>query len=112
MDYLGLFLVWYFILNFGAFLLAPKTSKIYKYSLKVCLGYDQLVNTFIDGDPDETISSRAYKGRLRGSKGWTLLANFLDWLDPNHTEEAVEWDEGTGKPADPLIGLRSDNKEE
>lgn len=109
MDYI---LLGYFIINFILFLLAPKTSKIYKYSKHVCLGYDQLLNTFLGGYPDETISSRAYKGRLRGSRGWTILANILDWIDPGHTEEAVEWDEGTGKPKDPLYDIHLKDKED
>lgn len=112
LEALGLFMVVYFILNFGVFLLAPKTSRYYKYSKNVCLGYDQLVNSYFSGDPDETISSRAYKGRLRGSKGFTLLANILDWIDKGHTEKAVEWDEGTGKESDTLINPQTTTTKE
>jgi hypothetical protein len=84
------------------FLVTPKDFKIYKYFKNVCIGYDQLFNAILLGDPDETISSRAHKGKIRGSKGWGFLADILNYIDPGHTEDAVEWDEGTSKTDVPL----------
>ena len=64
---------------------------------------DQLVNSWVlFGVPDETISSRAHKGMLKGNKGWTLLAKILNKIDPGHTEKSVEWDEGTIRTGVPL----------
>lgn len=102
MEYIGWFFVLGFILPTIGFFGFPKDSKVRKACLNILLGYDQLGNTFLLGDPDETISSRAYKERLNGNKYWTLLADFLDWLDPNHTLDSVEWDEGTKKTDTPL----------
>lgn len=103
------YLLGLFLLAFLGFLGFPKGSKLYQYSKNLLLGYDQWLNTLLGGYPDETISSRAYKGKLRGSKTWGLLANILDWIDPGHTEEAVEWDEGTDNQDVPL-STSHDNK--
>jgi len=47
------------------------------------------------GYPDETISSvlgkLRYAGRLGGFR-W--LYRFLNWLEPGHCEQAIEWAEG------------------
>jgi hypothetical protein len=76
------------------------------------IGIDQAANAILFGDPDETISSRAGKGRRRGSRGWTILANFLDFLDPNHSERSIEWDEGTAKEEAPLIARHKQSNDE
>lgn len=90
-----LWLILYLALCFLGLLTLPKKTFLYRYSLNVLVAFDNLVNAwFLMGDPDETISSRAYKGRINGKKYWTLLANFLDWVDPGHGEKSVEWDEG------------------
>lgn len=59
------------------------------YVLRILLSLDQLLNTLWGGYPDETISSRCERGRLRGYWYWCWLAKFLNWLDPNHTMEAL-----------------------
>ncbi|WP_412470543.1 MULTISPECIES: hypothetical protein [unclassified Halobacteriovorax] len=63
-----------------------------RYGWNVLISLDQLGNTILGGDPDETISSRAGKNRHRWH--WNALATVLDWIDPNHTEKAIEDDEG------------------
>lgn len=50
----------------------------------LAVAFDQLVNAAIGGDPDETISSRAARGRDDGDKRWCLLCRVLDWIDPDH----------------------------
>ena len=59
----------------------------------VLIAIDQLVNTFLGSDPDETISSRVGKN-YHG----TLLEKFINilfWVETkNHCEEAIESDEG------------------
>lgn len=66
----------------------------------VLISIDQLANAILGGDPDETISSRIGKrvvtGRARGHE--KLLARFLNWLDPNHVQDAIEYDEGKKIP--------------
>lgn len=88
----------YFTLCFLGIFVFKKGNPLYTYCLNSLIAIDQLVNTcLLLGDPDETISSRAHKGRLMGNKLWTLLAAFLDKLDRNHGEKSVEWDEGRDK---------------
>jgi len=65
---------------------------IKKYLQGVLLGIDQLGNTIMAGDPDETISSRA--GRVFPGTWWS---KFIDWLmfwQSNHCHKAIEKSEG------------------
>lgn len=59
-----------------------------KWRLRVLIGFDQLMNTFIGGHEDNTISSRAYHNRHR--LGWAQLRWFLDKIDKNHCRKAYE----------------------
>lgn len=54
----------------------------------LAVAFDQLVNAAIGGDPDETISSRAARGRDRGEWNWCLLCRVLDWIDPDHCNKS------------------------
>ena len=94
MELIGYLFIGIFIVATIGFFGFPKDSKFYKYFKNILIGYDQLLNTFICGYPDETISSRAYKGKLKGHKGWIILSNILDFIDPGHSKRSVEWDEG------------------
>lgn len=73
-------------------------SRIYKWCFNVSVGWDQLLNAYTLGYPDETISSRAAKGRRRGKLRWTVIANILDFIDNNHSEDSIENDEGRATP--------------
>ena len=68
----------------------------------VLIAVDQLGNAVTGGNPDETISSRLGKvKRAQGGKldRWTWygvarpLDAMLEWIDPNHSLEAIEDDE-------------------
>lgn len=68
-----------------------------RYSLRVLLAIDQLGNTLAGGHEDETISSRIGRAKLDAlAEGRKLslpvrvLDRFLDWLDPNHSIDAIE----------------------
>ena len=69
---------------------------IKKYFKNILISIDQLVNTLLGGDPDETISARVgrnYEG--------TLLAKIIDWLfswqgNVSHTENAEYWEKNKG----------------
>ena len=83
--------------------------------LNVLLGFDQLLNTIIVclpwpltwpgvGAPDETISSTL--GKLKRKHGGKIpwrwfIAKGIDWgldyIDPNHSIDAIEEDEGIDK---------------
>ena len=100
---IGTIFIGLFIVTLLGFLGLPKGSKLYQYCKNVLITYDQGFNVIVLlGSPDETVSSRAGKGRLRGSKAWTILANILDKIDPGHSEAAIEWDEGTTSLNDTL----------
>lgn len=91
-----MFILIYFITCFVLMLTLDKKTFLYRYCLNSLVALDNLVNACVLlGDPDETISSRAYKGRLKGNKLWTLLDKFLDLVDPGHGAKVVEWDEGS-----------------
>lgn len=67
---------------------------IVKYFWNILIGIDQLANTLIGGDPDETISSRCGK---RNWKPCRWLCRVLHKLDPEHCEKSIEADEGSGE---------------
>lgn len=64
-----------------------------KYLLNLLISLDQLANTILGGDPDETISSRAGKRQRKGKLAY-WLCRALHWIDPNHCRDAIEEDEG------------------
>jgi hypothetical protein len=59
----------------------------------LAIALDQLGNTILGGDPDETISSRSGKNQNR--KRWAyILCRMLHWIDKDHCRDAIEKDEG------------------
>lgn len=64
------------------------------YGSRIAVAIDQLFNALFGGDEDETISSRAYKAHLEGRLWGSFLYKLLNFLDKNHCENSVEWDEG------------------
>jgi len=72
-----------------------------KWVLNILISIDQTVNSFLGGDPDETISSRLGKMKVKhgGKIPWYRpLSKVVDWgldkIDPNHSIDAIEKDEG------------------
>jgi len=72
-----------------------------KYMLNLLISVDQLGNVIFGGDPDETISSRLGKIKKKhgGKIPWSrpvckIIDAGLDKIDPNHSIEAIEDDEG------------------
>lgn len=72
-----------------------------RYLLNILISIDQLANTLAGGDPDETISSRIGKIKLahEGVIPWTsplvkVIDCLLERIDPNHSIDAIEYDEG------------------
>lgn len=64
-----------------------------KYILNVLISIDQLANTLVGGDPDETISSRCGK-RRKYCKVCSYLCVVLDYIDDRHCSKSIEVDEG------------------
>lgn len=60
----------------------------------IAVGIDQLGNAVLRGDPDETLSSRAAKARIKGKLWGCWLCKVLDWLDKDHCTKSLEPDEG------------------
>lgn len=67
--------------------------KGYLWNLLIAL--DQLLNTILSGDPDETISSRACKAQSAGKWWGCALCRFLDLFERDHCEKNIEPDEGS-----------------
>lgn len=71
-------------------------TKASLYFWNVLVAIDQLFNTILGGDPDETLSSRMGKhvreGRCKLCKVICLL---LNKIDPNHCEKSIEPEEGS-----------------
>lgn len=72
-----------------------------KWILNILTGIDQMGNVLAGGDPDETISSRLGKLKVKhgGIIPWTrplskIIDKMLDTIDPNHSIDAIEYDEG------------------
>lgn len=71
-----------------------------KWILNILIGFDQLGNAFLGGDPDETISSRLgkIKRKHKGIPWYRPLSKMVDWgldrIDSNHSIDAIEHDEG------------------
>ena len=68
-------------------------KRIKIYLVNVAMAINQFINTLAGGHPDECISSRF--GR-RWPDSW--FARFIDHLfffDKDHTENAIEFDEGS-----------------
>lgn len=65
-----------------------------RYLVNVLLGFDQLGNALLAGDPDETISSRAAKARAKRKAWGCVLCALLDGLDRDHCDRSLERDEG------------------
>lgn len=76
-------------------------NKLKKYILNILIGIDQLGSALTGGDCDETISSRIgkIKRENNGNIPWhypiaRILDSGLDRIDPNHSIDAIEEDEG------------------
>lgn len=58
---------------------------------KFLISIDQLANTMLGGDEDNTLSSRSFIQAQTGKKRWVLMRKFVDtllWFDDNHCEES------------------------
>lgn len=68
-----------------------------RYFWNLLIAIDQLANTLLAGDPDETISSRAAKAARKGERWGCVLCRLLDVFDNNHCEKSIEVDEGLNR---------------
>lgn len=71
-----------------------KLKQFRRYLINILVALDQLVNTIFNGDPDETMSSRAGKDRDRGRIVGCVLCKFLDLFEKDHCTKSIERDRG------------------
>lgn len=64
------------------------------YLWNIFVSIDQLINTILGGDPDETISSRMGKALKRCSL-CRFICKLIHPFDKNHCQKSVENDEGS-----------------
>ena len=58
---------------------------------QVAVAFDQLVNTLMGGYADETLSARAWRHHLDGSRTWPRwVIDHLFFWQTNHCKEAYE----------------------
>jgi hypothetical protein len=60
-----------------------------KYISNLLVGLDQFGNTLIGGSPDETISARAGRLRIKHPYTWGALAWALDKVQTKHVQDAI-----------------------
>lgn len=64
-----------------------------QWFLNLLIAIDQLINVVLNGDPDETLSSRAHRMREKGQPYWGWTANAIDLLffwQHQHCQQAYE----------------------
>jgi len=66
---------------------------IKNYLFNILISIDQLGNTILGGDPDETLSSRMGK-RINTCVFCRFFCWVADKIDPNHCVKSLEHDEG------------------
>lgn len=65
-----------------------------RYIWNILISIDQLFNTILAGDPDETLSSRMGKRARKGDKFSKCVCRVLDIFDKGHCEKSIERDRG------------------
>ena len=73
------------------------------YGKSVLIALDQLANALLDGWPDETLSSRAWRWEQNGIRSWPRrIIDVLFFFDPEHCRESFE-SERTGRQQPPEL---------
>jgi hypothetical protein len=55
----------------------------------IAVAHDQLANAAANGNPDETVSSRAHRARVEGRLWGCLLCRALDWVQTEHCRRSA-----------------------
>lgn len=66
-----------------------------KYFWNLLIAIDQMANTILMGDPQETISSRADKAMREGKQWGCILCKFLSMIQKNHCQKSIEPNAGS-----------------
>lgn len=66
-----------------------KDSKVWYHIKMVLIGFDQLINTFLLGACDESLSARAWRHYQDGSRKWPkILIDAILFFDKNHCKNS------------------------
>jgi hypothetical protein len=67
-----------------------------KYLFNIAISLDQLCNTILFGNPDETMSSRMGKhlAKHENCPVCTFLCKLLNYIQKDHCTKAIETDRG------------------
>jgi hypothetical protein len=68
-----------------------------KYLNRVLVGLDQFLNVVTDGDPDETISTRAAVAAVKGKQWGIELSRVLNLFQHDHGAKADAGDAARGE---------------
>lgn len=73
------------------------------YARRVIVAVDQILNAILNGWPDETLSSRAWRWELDGIRSWPRkwIDGFFFW-ETDHCRESYE-SERTGRQLPPEL---------
>lgn len=92
MNRFRLLLIWLLCLVASSYCMLRMLYCIFKNPQKAwlqALSIDRAMNVAANGDPDETISSRANRVRSERRRWGCVLCRVLDWLDPGHCSESA-----------------------
>jgi hypothetical protein len=82
-----LFFIWLLCLAASAYSAARMLYAVLRNPARawvMAIAHDQLANAAANGDPDETISSRASRARREGRTWGCVLCRVLDWIEKDH----------------------------
>lgn len=57
---------------------------------KIAIAFDELGNTAANGNPGETLSSRAGRAQLEEITWGCVLCRVLDWFQPGHCKNNIQ----------------------
>lgn len=61
-----------------------------RYLLRVLIAGDQLINTLLGGDPDETLSDSLHRHNVEGKRFACVICGFLDLFERDHCRKSFE----------------------
>ena len=74
------------------------SQRLRRWPLSVLIAVDQLLNAVAMGGPDDTISSRSWKAKIKGKLWGRIAVRVIDTAfqligQPDHCRQSDEWDE-------------------
>ena len=92
-------LIWIIKILIGLYSFSSKNHFVNQYVYHQILATDQSVNSYMAGDINETVSSRA--GRLWPNSWWCKLINFIVFWQKDHCQTHIEAFAGKADLIDP-----------